>query len=156
MAKIAKSAAVMARDALKVKSLKGWREHGTRQGAADACGRCHTTISEWWRNDPEYKAAVAEAVEEYAATAGRETHNALVEHVRAAARGDYVVTKRGIEAGKTVSLEERVTLNPALARLVLTRADPRFTHPRQEVEHSGQVQIDTALDEAIAKVKGEE
>ena len=147
MAKSEKSDAVMARDKRKEMSLAGWREHGTRDGAAKACGRCINTIAAWWRDDAEYRAAVNDAIEEYANTAGRETHNALVEHVRSAQRGDMVVTKRGIEGGKPVEIEERVALNPALARLILTRADPRFTHPKQEMEHSGKLEVQAALDE---------
>ena len=144
----AKSAAETTRDALKRKSLSGWRIHGTSKHAAAACGKARRTVEEWVRNDPDYRAAVAAAIDEYAVTAGQETANALLEHVRAAARGDYVVTKRGVgENGKPVNLEERVALNPALARLLLTRADPRYTHPKQEVEHSGQVAVQAALDE---------
>ena len=150
---MAKTASRVARDALKAKSLEGWREGGTGVAAGKAAGVRESTVRGWHRMDPEYREAVRAAIDEYAATAGQETHNALLEHVRSATRGDYVITKRGVEAGKTVELEERVALNPALARLLLTRADPRFTHPKQEVEHSGQVQVDAALDEAIAKVK---
>ena len=150
---IAKSAAKHKRDLLKRRSLSGWREHGTSQKAADACGKSRRTVRDWLRDDPHYRELVMAAIDEYAAMAGQETHNALLEHVRSAARGDFVQTKRGVEAGKEVNIEERVALNPALARLLLTRADPRFTHPRQEIEHSGQVQIDQALDEAIAKTK---
>lgn len=151
---IAKSAAKHKRDLAKAKSLSGWREHGTSQKAADACGKSRRTVRDWLRSDPEYREQVMAAIDEYAAEAGQETHNALLEHVRAAQRGDYVVTKRGVgENGKPVNLEERVALNPAIARLLLTRADPRFTHPKQQVEHSGQVQIDEAIDEAVAKAR---
>lgn len=147
----AKSASELARDALKRKSLSGWRVHGTSKHAAAACGKARRTVEEWVRNDPEYRAAVAAAIDEYAATAGQETANALLEHVRAAARGDYVVTKRGVgETGKPVNLEERVALNPALARLLLTRADPRFTHPKQEVEHSGSIDVEAVVTAAEA------
>ena len=128
----AKSASAIAREALKRKSLDGWRSQGTGVGAGRAAGVRESTVRGWFRDDPEYREAVALAIDEYAATAGQETHNALLEHVRAAARGDYVVTKRGVESGKEVRLEERVALNPALARLLLTRADPRFTHPDKD------------------------
>lgn len=143
----AKSAADIARDAFKRKSLSGWRVHGTSKHAAAACGKARRTVEEWVRNDPEYREAVNAAIDEYAVTAGQETANALLEHVRAAARGDMVVTKRGTEGGKPTQLEERVALNPTLARLLLTRADPRYTHPKQEVEHSGQLAVQAALDD---------
>ena len=148
-----KSAAAVAREKKQEASLAGWREGGTTTAAAKAAGVSEGSIRNWHRAYPKYRDAVKEAIDEYAATVGQETHNAIADHVRAAARGDMVLTKQGIEAGKTVELHERVTLNPALARLALTRADPRFTHPRQQIEHSGQVAIDTALDEAIAKVQ---
>ena len=146
----AKSASVVARDALKRKSLCGWRNQGTGVGAGKAAGVRESTIRDWHRTDPDYREAVKAAIDEYAATAGQETHNALLEHVRAAARGDMVVTKRGTEGGKPTQLEERVALNPALARLLLTRADPRFTHPKQELEHSGTLSVQEALDDVDA------
>ena len=154
MAKAAKTAAVIARDAKKRKSLRGWRVHGTAQHAAEACGVGYSTVRDWHRNDPEYRQQVAEAIDEYAETAGRETHNALLEHVRSAARGDMVLTKSGTEGGKETTLHERVALNPAVARLLLTRADPRFTHPKQEVEHSGSVSMGAALDAIRERMAG--
>ena len=140
-----KAAGCVAREAKKRKSLDGWREHGTAEHAAKACGAGRTTVLGWFRNDAEYRQRVNEAIDEFAATAGQETHNALLEHVRAAARGDLVTTKEGTEGGKPVELRERVSVNPAIARLLLTRADPRFTHPKQEVEHSGSVSMGEAL-----------
>ena len=150
-----KTPAVIAREKKQEASLTGWREGGTQTAAAKAAGVGDRTITNWHRAYPKYREAVKEAIDEYAATVGQAAHAALTAHIEAAARGDMVLTKQGIEAGKTVELHERVTLNPALARLALTRADPRFTHPAQKVEHSGQVAIDTALDEAIAKVGAE-
>lgn len=142
-----KSAAVVARDAKKAKSLGGWRECGTGLAAAKRAGVCERTVRGWFRNDPAYRAMANEAIEEYAATAGQETHNVLLDHVRAAQRGDMVLTKQGTEAGKPTELYERTTLNPALARLLLTRADPRFTHPKQDVELSVRT-LGDVLDEA--------
>lgn len=150
----AKSGAAVAREKKQTASLAGWRKGGTQTAAAKACGVCETTIRNWHREYPKYREAVKEAIDEFAATVGQSAHAALADHIEAAARGDMVLTKQGVEAGKTVELHERVALNPALARLALTRADPRFTHPRQQVEHSGQIQVDAALDEAIAKVQG--
>ena len=153
----ATSASHAAREACKRKSLSGWRMHGTSKHAAVACGKARRTVEEWYRHDPVYREAVNAAIDEYAATAGQETHNALLEHVRAAARGDMVLTKRGVgENGKPVNLEERVALNPALARLLLTRADPRFTHPKQEVEHSGHLDVVAAIDEAARLIDEED
>lgn len=140
-----KSGAVIARDALKRKSLAGWRVHGTAEKAGKACGKAASTIGNWIRDDAEYRAAVKDAVDEYALTAGQETHNALVEHLRAAVRGDMVQVRTGTEGGKPTDVWERVVLNPALVRLILTRADPRFTHPKQEVEHSGEMSVWTML-----------
>lgn len=113
--------------------------------AARAVERDERTIRNWLRGDEAYREAVREAIDEYAATAGQETHNALLAHVRAAVAGELVLVRQGVEGGKPVEVRERVTLNPALCKLLLTRADPRFTHPKQEVEHSGQVTLDGLL-----------
>lgn len=136
------SASSYARDRRKSASLAGWRVHGTTAGAA-RCGSCGvTTIKRWYRDDTDYREAVRQALDEYAATAGQETHNALLEHVRAAVRGDMVLTRRECEAaGKSTEIYERVSLNPALCRLILTRADPRFSHPKQELAHSGEIAL---------------
>lgn len=147
----AKSVAVIARESRKRASLAGWRAHGTTAGAAK-CGKVGAaTIKRWHREDAEYAAAVKVALDEYAVTAGQETHNALVEHVRAARRGDMVLTKRGTgEHGRPIEIFERVTMNPAICRLILTRADPRFTHPKQEIEHAGGITLRQALAELDA------
>lgn len=136
-----KSAAVIARDAKKRKSLAGWREVGTSEAAGAACGMSRRAVNNWFRDDPEYREAARAAIEEYAATAGQEAHNALREHVRAATAGEMVLVRRGVEGGKPTEVYERVQLNPALVRLILTRADPRFTHPKTEVEHSGELSV---------------
>ena len=122
--------------------------------AAEAGNVCEKTVRDWYRKYPDYRAQVAEALDEYAATAGHETHNALVEHVRAAARGDMVLTKEGTEGGKPVEIRERVALSPAVARLILTRADARFTHPVQKVEHEGALTLLELVKEEAADGAG--
>ena len=145
-----KSASAIAREKRKTASLCGWRNAGTATAAAKAGDVSVSGVRKWFREDADYRGRVMAAIDEYAASAGQETANALLEHVRAAARGDMVVTKRGTEGGKPTQLEERVALNPALARLLLTRADPRFTHPKQELEHSGTLTVQEALDDVAA------
>ena len=135
------TAAAVAREAKQAASLAGWRLGGTGTAAAKAGRVGEATIRRWHRDDADYRAAVAEAIEEFTSTVGRSTHAALAEHVEAARAGELVLTKRGIEGGKPVEVYERVTLNPALARLALTRHDPRFTHPPKEVHHSGELSV---------------
>lgn len=125
-----KSGADVLRETKKAASLAGWRSNGTAEAAGAACKSGANTIREWFRIDPDYRAMVQAAIEEYSASVAQETHNAIHEHVRAAVKGEMVTTKKGVEGGKAVDLKERVTLNPALARLALTRAEPRFTHPQ--------------------------
>ena len=141
-----KSAGTLTRDTRKRMSLVGWRTVGNATEAGKTGDVSETTVRDWVRNDPDYRAHVMEALDEYAATVGQLAHNAITEHLEAARRGDMVLTKEGTEGGKPVALRERVALNPALARLALTRTDPRFTHPKTEVEHSGQVAFEMALD----------
>ena len=144
----AKSASVAARDALKRKSLTGWREQGTGVAAGKAAGVRESTIRGWHRSDPDYREAVRAAIDEYASTAGQETASALLEHVRAAVRGDMVQVESGTGlTGKPLDVRRRIELNPALARLLLTRADPRYTHPKQEVDVTADVTVQSALDE---------
>lgn len=120
--------------ARKAKSLEAWRVHGTARAAAKHIGAREKTVGDWLRQDPAYRERVKEAVDEYALTIGQMGHNAIAQHIEDALAGRMVVTKDGIESGKKVCLKERVMLNPSLVRLALTRADPRFTHPKQEVD----------------------
>ena len=123
----------LAREALKRTSLEGWRIHGTLKEAARTCGRSPSSVQAWLRTDPEYRRAVQSAVDEFALTAGQEAHNALLQHVRDAMSEKMVLARKGVEGGKPVKVYERVQLNPSLVRLLLTRADTRFTHPAQSV-----------------------
>ena len=142
----------LARDHRKELSLQGWREIGTVNGAAGAAGVCRKTIMNWFRGDVAYKSAVQAAIEEYSAAAAQEIANGALEMARKAFRGDVVLTKRGIEGGKPVEIYEPVQL-PAIARNLLTRGDPRFTHPKQEVEHSGAVTVSAAIAEARKRME---
>ena len=148
-----KNPAFKAREKKQRASLKGWRREGTQTAAAKAGGVCDRTISNWYRAFPEYREQVDAAIDEYATTVGQRTHAAIGEHVDAARRGEMVLVKQGTEGGKPVEIYERVALNPALARLALTRADPRFTHPKQELEHSNQRITDEAVAEAHRMLK---
>ena len=150
MASNPKSPAAAARKKKKRASLNGWRREGTGMAAAKAGDVCERTIRDWYREDPEYHEAVDAALDEYALTVGQRTHSAIDQHVDAAARGDMVLVKQGIEAGKPVEIYERVSLNPGLARLALTRADPRFTHPKQQLEHSGALDVEAVITAAEA------
>ena len=97
MARTHKSAAATARDARKRKSLDGWRREGTGRGAARAAGVGETTVRRWHRDDPAYRAEAAAAIDEFALVTGQECHRSILEHVRAAMRGDMVLTRRGTE-----------------------------------------------------------
>ena len=141
------TAPALAREAKKEASLEGWREGGTRKAAAAAAGVAQGTISNWFRDDMAYKSAVQAAIEEFCAQSVQELHVGILEQARAAFRGDVVLTKQGIEGGKPVELHERVQI-PPLARQLLTRGDPRYTHPKQEVEHTGAVTVSHAIADA--------
>lgn len=152
--KSVKSAAVHAREAKKRRSLSGWRLHGTVKAAAKACGAGESTVRDWYRTDHSYRHEVDDAIEHYAVTAGQETHNALVQHVRDAVAGKLVLMARGTsEQGKPFERYERVMLQPALCRLILTRADSRFTHPKQQHQHSGALALQEAVAAAAARLE---
>ena len=120
------SGAALARQKKKEASLAGWRVGGTQEAAAKAAP-CHAaTVAAWVRTDPDYAAQVSDALDEYIAWSGRLVHSAAMQHV-----GDVLarrrvpvkwITKNGVE---TV-IEEVPQLNPALARLILVRYDPRY------------------------------
>ena len=143
----------LARKARKEASLDGWRDIGTLNGAAETAGVARSTVREWFRKDMAYRSAVQAAIEEYSAETAQHVANKTRELFDAAVAGELRLAKRGIEGGKPVELYEAVQI-PALARQLLTRGDPRYTHPKQEVEHKGSVTVSHAIAEARKRMAG--
>lgn len=156
-------------------SMRGWRTEGTQSAASRAAGVARRTIGRWLRSDPAYKEAVNDAIEEYVAGSAQLAHCAITEHIeRARARLPVLKGKRRDAKGVT-EFHEVPELNPALAKLVLVRHDPRYAgaaaalaesvqettaqyferreRERKEEMARGERPTDDAMDAAMAKLR---
>ena len=142
-------------------ALEGYREHGSNRKAADTAGVCENTLRRWRKAYPEFEAAVQVALDECAERDGQRAVSAIQKHIGDYVEGrteDVVVTEEGRDpkTGKPVHLrriERRpVALNPTVLTRALTRYDTRFTHPKQEVEHSGSLTLEQSVADAAAKL----
>ena len=124
-------------------SLEGFRREGSNRAAGRAGEVCEASVRYWLKHDEDYREAVAGALEEFAANVGQGYHSALAEHLAEVQAGQLVEVECEDEVettpdGKTVHRQrirrERPRLHPALAKLALTRYDPRFTHPKQQTQ----------------------
>ena len=134
-------------------ALEGYREHGSDRKAAEAAGVTHQVLGQWRRKYPDFAAKVAEAIDECARRDGQLAVSVIRQHLedsleRKRVRQQAIDQKRG----KVVELEMPGPVNPTLVKMALTRYDKRFTHPPQEVEHSGSLTVEQAVAEAAARL----
>ena len=133
----AASATRLAREKRKAKSLEGWRLGGTQRAAAKACAAAEPTIRDWLREDPEYAAQVDKALDEHIAWSGQLVHSAIVQHVVDALERNEHLAQRVVKGTTETLIYRVVELNPALARLLLVRWDPRYLGQIKEAIDSG-------------------
>ena len=142
-------------------ALDGYRTAGSNVQAAKAAGVCEATLRNWRRDHPEFEAEVRKAIDENAERQGHLAVSAIHKHLSGYVEGatelviieDEEVLKDGTRV-PTRRIEKRpVTLNPTVLTRALTRYDPRYTHPKQEVEHSGQLTVEQSVAEAAAKLE---
>ena len=138
------------------RALEGFRAQCTNTAAAASAGVDESTIRKWRKAHPEFEREVQAVTEEFFETSGREAVLSVFEHIQAARRGEMVLTKSGIEAGKQVELLERVQLNPALIRLAVTKFSPSHTHPPKQLDAGRDADQRAAIDEANALIAAQD
>ena len=141
------------------KAVREFSVSGIYARVADALGVDYDTLLLWRRADPSFQEELDVAGEEYDQRICFKYRQAIELHADSVLAGErlpdrYQVDPKG--GGRVLVQEgEKVPLNAALARTALTRMDPRWTHPKQEVEHSGSVTLEQSIAAAEARLKGD-
>ena len=136
--------------ARRAKALEQMRTTGVFEHAARAAGVTHTALHQWRKKHPDFDAELREAQECVIARAGTKAIHALEQHVDGVLAGERYEDKYAPAPGLPgerilVQRGDKVPLNVAAARTLLTGYAPRFTHPKQEVEHSGTLTVAEAV-----------
>ena len=135
-------------------ALAAHRQTGCYARTAAAMGIPDRTFRHWLVKDPTFKDELDAQERELDRDIGVLARKRLQEHLESV--GAMRVTSRKRTRDKrgedfTEEVEERVEANVAMVRTALTKMDPTWTHPKQEVEHSGSV----TLAQALAQLEGE-
>ena len=142
-------------------ALDGYREHGSNWKAAAAAGVAEATLRLWRKKYPDFAAAVDEAIDECAIRQGQLAVSAIDKHLKDYVHGaageeveETVVTdKDGNTTTSTKTVRRPAALNASVLSRALTRMDPRYTHPKQEVEHSGKLTTEQSVAAAQAALE---
>ena len=136
-------------------AICAYRESGLYARAAEAAKVDDSTVRYWRSNHPDFQAELDEAGEEFNTLVYQLARSKLREHLQSA--GDtYTLTHEELDRSGDIhvlSREEKVHLNPALARTALAKGDPAWTHPKQEVEHSGSMTVQESVAAAAARLE---
>ena len=124
------------------KAIRAFRETGIYARAAEAAGVDDSTLRTWRSNDPAFAEEMRAAGRALDAEVGQMARSALKAELGAYLDGvpvkDQVVVQR---TGQIVEVERTRELNVAAVRTGLTKLDRAWTHPAQQVEHSGSVTL---------------
>ena len=123
-------------------AVQCFRESGIYARVHEALGVPERTFSDWRRDDPTFQAELDAAARELDMEIGALGRHALQQHIEDAVAGKRITKTRqgtrriagGEEEVVTFEETEPVTLNIAAVRTALTRMNPEWTHPRQQVD----------------------
>ena len=135
-------------------AVESYRKSGSFVRTCEHLGIGVTTLHDWRRDHPDFEEELREAGRHVDLRIGELARNVLEQRLedmrdRRRPRQQAIVQR----TGEVVELEGPPEYDVASIRTGLTKLDPSWTHPKQEVEHSGQVQVDAAIDAALAKVE---
>ena len=130
--------------ARRAKATAAFRETGIYARAAEACGVADETLTSWRKKHPDFDAELTEAGRALDAEIGTLARNVLKDELEAFSRGDTVPTPvLAPKSERVVVLDMPRSMNVAAVRTALTKLDPAWTHPKQEIQVN---QFSTALD----------
>ena len=138
------------------KAIRAFADTGIYVRAADACGVDEDTLANWRKKHPDFQAELDEAGCEYDRRVGMKARCALEQQLDRQLSGDRRPSRYGVtQQGDRVLVEEGdlYEVDAAKLRTALTKLDPSWTHPRQEVEHSGTLTVEQAVAEAAARLE---
>ena len=134
-------------------AVQSYAHCGSFARACEHMGIHVSTLWRWRRDNPDFEAELREAGEEYNVRVGHLARSTLEQHLeaaRSAIPADGVVRSRRqavTKEGEVVWLEteEAYQLSPALVRIALTKLDPAWTHPKEQIEHSGGFDLEAVI-----------
>lgn len=138
----------------RAKAIESFREYAVYARAADAVGVSRSRFDEWRTEHPDFQAELDEAARQYDLNVGQLARCALTKHLN-----EYLnetpTWAEGIvqKTGQKAKLRSERDLNIAAIRTGLTKLDPDWTHPRQQVEHSGTLTVTEQVAEAAARLE---
>ena len=106
-----------------------------------------------WREDPTLAARFAEASARYDRRIGELARSVLEQRLT-----DMRDRRRPVEevvlqkSGEVVERKLAPEYDVATIRTALTKLDPSWTHPKQEVEHSGALTLEQSVSEAAQRM----
>ena len=130
-------------------AIEGYENGGSNYSAADAAGVSEFAIRFWRKHDPAFDEALQRADDTHAGRLSRKSKKAIEKHL-----DDYLEGRRARrqmvvqKTGEVVEVEEPISLSPAIVDRALNRTDPRWTKPKEQVEHSGAISITDAVADA--------
>lgn len=119
---------------------------------AEALGVDVSTLRRW-RQDPEFQARFDEAERRHDRKIGRLAKSVLEQRLtdmleRRSPTEEVVLQKSGAVVERKLAADYDV----ATIRTALTKLDPSWTHPKQEVEHSGALTLEQSVSEAAQRM----
>ena len=114
-------------------AVAAYRATGIYARAAEAVGISARRFAEWRKEHPPFQEALDAAGREYDAHIGTIARRALHQELEACLNGVPEWEDALTRDGTKVRLERSRRLNVAAARTALTKLNPEWTHPKQDV-----------------------
>ena len=127
-------------------AVRAYSRCGIYARVAEALGVDDETLRNWRHANPEFQADLDEAERRYDRSIGELARTALQKDLDAYIAGEPVLEEVMNAKGDIATLKKPRHLNIAAVRTGLTKMDREWTHPKVEVEHSGRIAFEKALD----------
>ena len=142
--------------AARAAAIEGFELRASNRGAAEAAGVGESTIRRWRSQYASFDAAAKAAIERAVERIGNKAMLAIEQCLDRQLAGERLPDRYAIvpgSGGNTVQVEAGglYEVDTGKLRLALCRLDPRWTHPRQAVEHSGGL----TLEQVVADIERE-
>lgn len=150
-------------------AIRAMENRGSDNGVAKEIGCSPTSIANWRVRYPDFSDDLDAAYDRYIDAVAEKGVSALHKHLdEYLDQAEEEVTTRTVRQEhnpKTGAIEtlttsttvvQRVRANPTLVKTALTKRDPSWTHPKQEVEHSGAVTVEQAVADAAARLEADD
>ena len=118
----------------RVSALRAYAESGVYARVAEALGVHEDTLHRWRNADPDFQAALDEAGRQHDLRIGQLARKALEVDLTAYLNGEPLREQVMNAKGDIATLDKPRPLNVGMVRTALTKLDPSWTHPVQQVD----------------------